>query len=120
MTANDIKEKLNIEVINYLATFKPLGSDWVYKDYADDLNAMRFAELFLFELPDGYTQKYINAISKIKIEEGYKGWSRAIDNCTFATAEEKAKAFVRVMMEYTDVILKIKKGRKENVKNIVE
>ena len=67
-------------------------------DFINDLNIMRRAEEYLFELPDGVTQKYIDFLS----ESG--GWSRAIDRCTFADCKDRAIAFIRTMEWYQERI----------------
>jgi len=60
--------------------------------YSTDLNVMREAEEYLFELPDGVTQKYIEFLSEFR-----SGWERDIDRCTFANCRDRAISFIGAM-----------------------
>jgi hypothetical protein len=77
--------------------YKPNG-DWAtigkYPDYPNDLNAMHEAEKTLTEKEQVW---YLQKLTQVRLKQGSGGIIACIiDKTTFATAAQRAEAFLRV------------------------
>ena len=89
------------EQISYPESWiNPDGEDDVLPDYLNDLNAMHDAEKVLDEKQQVW---YLQKLSQIRLRQGISGTiARVIDKTTFATATQRAEAFLRATGLWTE------------------